>query len=71
MAYLVDTSKARSKCKTCRWRASDEKRGCNYMVITGQRRGCSASKCNKYEKGPKEKMEGGIPWSGQGLEDEH
>lgn len=47
----------RKWCKTCRYRASDYKRGCNYLLVTGHMRGCSADECDRYEKGAKIKLE--------------
>jgi hypothetical protein len=40
------------KHKDCRFRESSKKKGdktCDYMLITGQPRGCEACNCNKYE----------------------
>ncbi len=54
MALTVrNNSKPRKKCKTCQYRASDRARGCNYMFLTGKRRGCKAEECTVYVKGKK------------------
>lgn len=47
----------RKRCKTCRYRESEYKRGCNYLLVTGHMRGCDAEECSRYEKGPKIKLE--------------
>lgn len=47
----------RKQCKTCRYRESDYKRGCNYLLVTGHMRGCDAEDCSRYEKGAKIRLE--------------
>ncbi len=44
-------SKNRRKCKTCKYRGENDKNGCDYIYITGHRRGCPVEECDKYEKG--------------------
>ena len=40
------------KCKTCIYRAAESDMGnCDYILITGQMRGCPAINCDKYKKG--------------------
>ena len=41
----------RHKCKTCRYRATDKKNGCDYISVEGHSRGCSVEECSVYEKG--------------------
>lgn len=49
------------KCKTCIYRAAvQDKNGCDFYLITGQRRGCPADNCNRYEEGEKIKLSGKI-----------
>jgi len=38
-------------CRTCKYRASDARKGCDYILITDHERGCDPSECTKYEKG--------------------
>lgn len=45
------------KCKTCMYRNNDNRFGnCNYILITGHRRGCPADQCDKYEPGTPKRM---------------
>ena len=45
------------KCKTCQYRAAvSDDNGCDYYLITNQRRGCSVEECDKYEPGEKIKL---------------
>jgi hypothetical protein len=41
----------RHLCMTCKYRASDARKGCDYILITDHERGCDPSECTKYEKG--------------------
>lgn len=41
----------RHLCRTCKYRASGARRGCDYIIHTGNERGCNPEVCNKYEKG--------------------
>ena len=41
----------RHLCRTCKYRASDARKGCDYILITDHERGCDPSECTKYEKG--------------------
>ena len=43
------------KCKTCKYRGkvTDGVIGCDYIVITGDPRGCRVECCTRYEKGNK------------------
>lgn len=51
----------REKCKTCIYRAAlREKNGCDFYLITGQRRGCSPDDCFRYEEGEKVQLKGKI-----------
>ena len=44
----------RKRCKTCQYRsASTDLYGCDFMLITGKRRGCPVDDCNRYIKGEK------------------
>lgn len=56
--------KKRQQCKTCIYRAY-QGRGCDYILITGERRGCSPEKCDKYTKGKKKKMANEPAWQGR------
>ena len=38
-------------CRTCKYRASGARSGCDYIIHTGHERGCDPSECTKYEKG--------------------
>lgn len=38
-------------CKGCRYGTMYvDKCGCNYYLLTGERRGCNVGDCDKYEK---------------------
>ncbi len=40
------------KCKTCIYRSREgTPRNCDYILVTGKRRGCPVEKCEKYKKG--------------------
>ena len=40
------------KCRFCKFRAAKtDVNRCDYILITGHRRGCSVKDCDKYEKG--------------------
>lgn len=41
----------RHLCRTCKYRASGARSGCDYIIYTGNERGCNPEVCNKYEKG--------------------
>ncbi|MCG4534344.1 LuxR C-terminal-related transcriptional regulator [Mediterraneibacter faecis] len=41
----------RHLCMTCKYRASDARKGYDYILITNHERGCDPSECTKYEKG--------------------
>lgn len=41
----------RKKCKTCRYRAREDKGGCDYIEIMKHSRGCDVEDCDKYKKG--------------------
>lgn len=41
----------RHLCRTCKYRASGARSGCDYIIHTGNERGCNPEVCNKYEKG--------------------
>lgn len=41
----------RHLCRSCKYRASDARKGCDYIIHTGNERGCNPEVCNKYEKG--------------------
>lgn len=41
----------RHLCKTCKYRASSARSGCDYIIHTGNERGCNPEVCNKYERG--------------------
>lgn len=46
------TTKTKKKCPSCIYRGDAQgKNGCDYILITGHRRGCSVDECIKYEKG--------------------
>lgn len=44
----------RKKCKTCIYRGYPN--GCDFILATGERRGCPASECTRYVKGKKIKL---------------
>lgn len=45
------------RCKTCKYRAPEEEHnGCDFFLITGQRRGYTVQNCARYEKGPRVSM---------------
>lgn len=49
----------RHLCMTCKYRSSrPEVFGCDYIGITGHRRGCKSEDCMKYEKGRRRKAKG-------------
>lgn len=41
----------RHLCRTCKYRASGARSGCDYIIHTGNERGCNPEVCNKYERG--------------------
>lgn len=48
----METVKEHCKHKDCKWRGRfDFQPACLYMMITGKRRGCRISECDKYEPG--------------------
>lgn len=62
--------KNKKKCGTCIYRSAKEDiYGCDFILITGHMRGCSASECNKYKRGRKIKAAKNPRWSGNGLRD--
>lgn len=46
----VERIKRRKRCGTCKYRGCNEN-GCDYIYITGHRRGSSVEECSRYEKG--------------------
>lgn len=59
MIMVNDNHKIRRKCTTCKYRSDKmNHNNCDYILITGKRRGCSADKCVKYEKGKRLKAPG-------------
>ena len=47
------------KCKFCQYRAGvQDANGCDYYLITGQRRGCSVEDCDRGIEGPKITLKG-------------
>lgn len=44
-------NKDRHLCKTCKYRASGARSGCDYIIHIGNERGCNPEVCNKYERG--------------------
>lgn len=59
-----NAAKKRQRCKTCIYRAYHG-RGCDYILITGERRGCKPEECDKYVKGKKKKMANEPAWQGR------
>lgn len=48
-------------CKTCIYRGREDNAiGCEYILITGRRRGCRAANCDKYVKGPRANAPKGL-----------
>lgn len=41
----------RKKCKTCKYRAREDKGGCDYIEIARHSRGCAVEDCDRYVKG--------------------
>lgn len=41
----------RHLCRTCKYRASGARSDCDYIIHTGNERGCNPEVCNKYERG--------------------
>lgn len=58
----IDEVRPRKQCKTCIYKTR-QGRGCDYILITGQRRGCSAENCDKYTRGKKKRMANEPAWS--------
>ena len=54
----------RKLCRTCRYRAGNGKRGCDFMYLTGQSRGCDVDECTVYKKGPRMNKANIPAWSG-------
>lgn len=55
----------RKKCRTCCYRSRHSDTGggnCDYMLITGKRRGCPPDKCTKYQKGPRKRWRQDMGW---------
>lgn len=59
-----NAAKKRQRCKTCIYRAY-QGRGCDYILITGERRGCKPEECDKYVKGKKKRMANEPAWKGR------
>lgn len=59
----LKNQKQRKKCKKCKYRLSNTKRGCGYMYFTGKRRGSSPEECNVYEKGARLTKVNAPAWS--------
>ena len=59
-----NAAKKRQRCKTCIYRAY-QGRGCDYILITGERRGCKPEECDKNVKGKKKKMANEPAWQGR------
>ena len=49
MSFKDGSSKIPHNCKGCIYRDSQGDRTCDYLLITGKIRGCSAEECNHYE----------------------
>lgn len=72
MARSITKSKVEEKRKSyeeqrrkmCIYRAYHG-RGCDYILITGERRGCKPEECDKYVKGKKKRMENEPAWQGR------
>ena len=64
MGRMRKTSK--ELCNTCKYvfKGDNSLICCDYLLITGTRRGCEAGVCDKYEKqvGPRTRGKE-IPWS--------
>lgn len=60
----------RKKCRSCKYRERIEKRGCNFIILTGKRRGCSAENCDKYEKGTRVRGNKAPAWTLKGIPNE-
>ena len=56
MAEMKKTSN--NLCKGCIYSSTNSATStviCNYILITGRRRGCKLGECDKYEKGNRKK----------------
>lgn len=63
--YINQKKKAEQtgrRCSTCQYRSSSQNNLCDYMLITGKRRGCKSETCDKYVRGDRLKEKGEDEW---------
>lgn len=54
---MEERKETNKKCKTCKYRGkADQFIGCEFILHFGRSRGCSVEECDKYEKGPRQRL---------------